>query len=197
MESIADQDLLSLIKQNDQDAFTFLFDRYWQRLFQTAKARLGDDDAAKDIVQEIFIKLWQRRSALDIKGPVEHYLQGAVRLSVITHYKRRKIDQTLLEDSLHRINILEDAVESLTDYLDMEQTLTETVELMPEMLRKIYQLRSENLSVREIAGKLGLAEQTVKNYISEVLRRLRIAITQKFPEKHLTYLAFLAAVLYK
>lgn len=197
MESIADQDLLTSIRQNDQDAFTFLFDRYWQRLFQTAKARLGDDDAAKDIVQEIFIKLWQRRSTLDIKGPVENYLQGAVRLSVITYYKRKKIDQTLLEDSLHRINILEDAIESMTDYLDMEQTLTETVELMPEMLRKIYQLRSENLSVREIAGELGLAEQTVKNYISEVLRRLRIAITQKFPEKHLTYMAFLVAVLYK
>ncbi|WP_316815164.1 RNA polymerase sigma factor [Pedobacter nyackensis] len=196
MESIADQDLLILIRHDDKDAFTTLFDRYWQRLFQSAKARLGGDDAAKDIVQEIFIKLWQRRSDLNIKGPLENYLQGAVRLSVISHYNSKKVNQVLLEDSLDRINILEDSIESLTDYLDMEQTLTEAVELMPEMLKKIYQLRSENLSVREIAGTLGLAEQTVKNYISEVLRRLRIVIAQKYPEKHLTYMAVLAAMLY-
>jgi DNA-binding NarL/FixJ family response regulator len=68
---------------------------------------------------------------------------------------------------------------------------------MPEMLQKVYQLRSENLSVKAIAGELGLAEQTVKNYISEVLRRLRHTIVEKHPEKHVTYLAVLMALLHK
>lgn len=197
MESTADQDLLIAIGNNDRIAFTVLFDRYWQRLFQSAKARLADDDAAQDIVQEIFIKLWQRRNALDIRGPVENYLQGAVRLSVINHFNSKKANLVQLEDTLDRVNILEDSIDSLTDYLDMERTLTQAVELMPEMLKKIYQLRSEHLSVKAIAGELGLAEQTVKNYISEVLRRLRIVLVQKFPEKHLTYLAFIVAVLNK
>lgn len=197
MESLVDHDLLCLMRNNDQDAFTILFDRYWARLFQSARARLADDDTAKDLVQEIFISFWNRRNALEIKGPVELYLQGAVRLSIINHYKSAKANQLLLEDSLERINILEDSIDSLTDYLEMELILTQAVELMPEMLKKIYQLRSENRSVKAIAGELGLAEQTVKNYISEVLRRLRIVLAQKFPEKHLTYMAILATLLHK
>jgi RNA polymerase sigma factor (sigma-70 family) len=197
MESISDQELLLQIQHGDHDAFDILFDRYWQRLFQSARARLNDSDTAQDIVQEIFIKIWQRRATLNINGPIENYLQSAVRLSVISHYRSKKATEVQLEDALQRINMLEDSIESLTDYLELEKTLQQTVELMPEMLKRVYQLRSENLSVKAIAGELGLADQTVKNYISEVSRRLRIAIAQKYPEKHLTYMALIIAMLHK
>jgi RNA polymerase sigma factor (sigma-70 family) len=197
MEGISDQELLLQIQHGDHDAFDTLFDRYWQRLFQSARARLNDSDTAQDIVQEIFIKIWQRRATLNISGPLENYLQSAVRLSVISHYRSKKVTEVQLEDALQRINMLEDSIESLTDYLELEKTLQQTVELMPEMLKRVYQLRSENLSVKAIAGELGLADQTVKNYINEVSRRLRIAIAQKYPEKHLTYMALIIAMLHK
>jgi RNA polymerase sigma factor (sigma-70 family) len=197
MESLADQDLLLRMQRDDHDAFDILFDRYWQRLFQSARARLNDSDTAQDIVQEIFIRIWQRRATLEINGPFENYLQSAVRLSVISHYRSAKATQLQLEGALERINVLENSIESLTDYLELERTLQLTVELMPEMLKRVYQLRSENLSVKAIAGELGLADQTVKNYISEVSRRLRIVIAEKYPEKHLTYMVLIVAMLHK
>jgi RNA polymerase sigma factor (sigma-70 family) len=197
MEGISDQELLLQIQHGDHDAFDILFDRYWQRLYQSARARLNNSDTAQDIVQEIFIKIWQRRATLNINGPLENYLQSAVRLSVISHYRSKKVTEVQLEDALQRINMLEDSIESLTDYLELEKTLQQAVELMPEMLKRVYQLRSENLSVKAIAGELGLADQTVKNYINEVSRRLRIAIAQKYPEKHLTYMALIIAMLHK
>jgi RNA polymerase sigma factor (sigma-70 family) len=197
MESLSDQELLLRVQRDDHDAFDILFDRYWQRLFQAARARLNDSDTAKDIVQEIFIRIWQRRATLDINGPLENYLQSAVRLSVISHYRSKKATQVQLEGALERINVLEDSIESLTDYLELERTLQLTVELMPEMLKRVYQLRSENLSVKAIAGELGLADQTVKNYISEVSRRLRVVIAEKYPEKHLTYMVLIVAMLHK
>jgi DNA-directed RNA polymerase specialized sigma24 family protein len=58
-------------------------------------------------------------------------------------------------------------------------------------------LKAEHYSIKEIAGKLGIADQTVKNYMGEVSRRLRAAIKEKHPEKNLTYLALLMAFLYK
>jgi RNA polymerase sigma factor (sigma-70 family) len=198
MKSLTDQELLLQMRHGDHDAFDVLFDRYWQRLFRTARARLNDRDIAQDIVQEIFISLWQRRAAIEISGPLENYLQSAVRLSVIGYYRSKKVTEVRLEDALQRINMLEDSVESLTDYLELEKTLQHTIELIPEMLKRVYQLRSENLSIKAIAGELGLADQTVKNYISEVSRRLRLAIAQKYPEKHLTYMvALIVAILYK
>src|SRR4051812_20504428 len=123
MESLADQDLLLRVQREDHDAFDILFDRYWQRLFQSARARLNDSDTAQDIVQEIFIKIWQRRATLEINGPFENYLQSAVRLSVISHYRSAKATQVQLEGALERINVLENSIESLTDYLELERTL--------------------------------------------------------------------------
>ncbi|RWY54059.1 RNA polymerase sigma factor [Mucilaginibacter gilvus] len=197
MKNLSEQELLLQIRRDNHEAFDVLFDRHWARCYQSARARLNGSDSAQDIVQEIFIKLWQRRSYLNVQGPLENYLQSAVKLSVISHFRSKKVTEVQLEDALDRINMLEDSIDSITDYLELEKTLQQTVELMPEMLKRVYQLRSENLSVKAIAGELGLADQTVKNYISEVSRRLRIVIAEKHPEKHLTYMALIAAILYK
>ncbi|HEY9001882.1 MAG TPA: sigma-70 family RNA polymerase sigma factor [Mucilaginibacter sp.] len=197
MVHYSDKELLDQISLHDQQAFNTLFDRYWDKLYRIARARLDDETEAQDIVQEIFIKLWQRRETIEINTSVENYLQGAVRLSVIGHYRSLKADQAKLQNALERINILENSIHSLTDYLELEQTLEEALNLMPDMLKKVYQLRSENHSVKAIAGELGLADQTVKNYIAEVTRRLRSIIIEKYPERHLTYMAIIIAMLHK
>ncbi|MFA6944434.1 MAG: sigma factor-like helix-turn-helix DNA-binding protein [Pedobacter sp.] len=100
-----------------------------------------------------------------------------------------------MEEALQRIDVLEDSIHNLSDYILLEQTIEEAVNTMPEMLKQVYLLRSENLSVKEIAGKLGIADQTVKNYISEVLRRLRVKLAKKYPEGYVTYIAILFATL--
>lgn len=197
MAHYSDQELLYQISLHDEQAFNSLFDRYWDKLYRVARARLDDETEAQDIVQEIFIKLWQRRETVEISSSVENYLQGAVRLSVISHYRSRKADEARLQNALERINIFEDSIHSLTDYLELEQTLEEALNVMPGMLKKVYQLRSENHSVKAIAGELGLADQTVKNYIAEVTRRLRSIIIEKYPERHLTYMAIIIAMLHK
>jgi RNA polymerase sigma-70 factor (ECF subfamily) len=197
MEKYSDIELLAQIKKDDRFAFNILFDRYWKKLYQTALARLNDDVEAQDLIQEIFIKIWQRRKNLEIHTSLENYLQRSVRLSVISHFRSKKTSDVQLQDALERINVLEDAIHSLTDYVELEKTLEVAVNGMPETLRNVYLLRSENLSVKAIASRLGLADQTVKNYIAEVTRRLRIIIAEKYPEKHLTYMALLLAILYK
>jgi RNA polymerase sigma-70 factor (ECF subfamily) len=197
MKNLLDLDLLALMQRDDHTAFDVLFDRYWSRLYRAAHARLNDADTAQDIVQEIFIKLWQRRATVKIKGEFENYLQGAVRLSVISHYRSKKATEVQLTDALERVNMLESSMDSLTDYVELERTLQQAIEVMPEMLKRVYQLRSDNLPVKVIAAELGLADQTVKNYIVEVLRRLRIVIAERYPEKHLSYMALIIAALYK
>jgi RNA polymerase sigma factor (sigma-70 family) len=196
MEQNSDTALLQRIKDNDPNAFDLLFDRYWEPLYRAANARLQDEATSQDIVQEIFIKLWQRRDALTIQIGLENYLLSAVRLSVISHFRSHKVNVVRLEDALQRVELLESAIHDQTSYLELEKTLDDAIKHMPEMLQRVYQLRSENLSVKAIAGELGLAEQTVKNYISEVLRRLRKVIIDKHPEKHAAYLALLLFTLH-
>ena len=196
-KKLPDQELLRAIHDDNHSAFEALFDRYWKQMFRAAQARLKDSSTAEDVVQELFIKIWQRRHELVIVGPVENYLNTAVRLGVINVYRSQRLKPELIEDALDRVSLLESSIESLTDYIELERTLSDAVDVMPEMLQKVYELRSENRSIKEIAGELGIADQTVKNYISEVLRRLRVVISEKYPEKSLTYSFILFTLLHK
>lgn len=197
MKTYTDIDLLVLVKDNDHSAFNELFDRYWQKAYQKALARLDDETIAQDIVQEIFINLWQRRSKIQIHSSFESYLYSAVRLRVISHFRSQKVTSLQIQDAIERLGLLDTATESLTDYLELERVLEAAVENMPEMLKQVYLLRTENRSVKEIAEELGIADQTVKNYMGEASRRLREVIKEKFPEKHLTYMALILAMLHK
>ncbi len=86
-EQQSDIALLQLIKEGDHPAFDTLFDRYWKRLYQTAYARVNDQAIAQDIVQELFITIWQRRLTMTVQLSLENYLLSAVRLSVISHFR--------------------------------------------------------------------------------------------------------------
>jgi RNA polymerase sigma-70 factor (ECF subfamily) len=197
MEKFSDNYLLQQIKNGDHSAFDILFDRYWKKLYQSALARVSDKEAAQDIVQELFIKLWDRRAALDVRTSLENYLFSAVRFSVISYYRSKKATEANLQSALDRMDILEESIHSLSDYLELEKILQDAVDQMPEMLKRVYQLRSESLSIKEISDEVGLADQTVKNYLTEASRRLRITVAEKCPEKHLTYMALLAILLHK
>lgn len=197
LSELSDEELFLRIQEENTMAFDVLFNRYWERLYRAAFARLNNTDDAQDVVQEVLIRLWNKREKTQIKTTLENYLQGAIRLQVIDHFRSRKVREHQLQEALQRINILEESISDVTDYLELEQTLEAAVNQMPKMLKDIYLLRSENMSVHEIAQRLGLADQTVKNYISEVLRRLRVALKEKYPDKHLTYIVVLLTLLNK
>ena len=197
LTDLSDEKLFLKIREGNATAFDMLFNRYWEKLYRIAFARLKDSDDAQDVVQEVLVRFWNNREKTEIKTSLEMYLMGAVRLQVIDHFRSRKVRERQLQEALDRINLLESSIHDVADYLELEQTLEAIVNEMPAMLKNIYLMRSENMSVKEIASQLGLADQTVKNYISEVLRRLRIALQEKFPEKHLTYLALLITLLNK
>jgi len=180
----------------DSAAFDILFDRYWKKLYRSGLARLRDAEQVQDIIQEIFIRIWERRESLEINTSLESYLSGALKFSIISHFRSQKLKEQQLGEALKRVELLEESIHNLADYLLLEQTLEEAVNAMPEMLKQVYLMRSDNLTVKEIAGKLGIADQTVKNYISEVLRRLRIILAKKYPEGYLTYIAVLFAALH-
>ncbi|WP_374951338.1 RNA polymerase sigma factor [Mucilaginibacter sp.] len=194
-QQISDTELLLQLKNDNHASFDLLFDRYWERLYRAALARVGDVSIAQDIVQELFIKLWERRHTLHIQSSLENYLLSATKFSVISHFRSKNVNEVRLDDALQRVHLLETSINENAGYFELEETLEKTLGNMPDMLQKVYQLRSENKPVKEIAGELGVAEQTVKNYIGEVSRRLRSAIIEHHPEKQVTYLAFILVLL--
>ena len=88
-----EQHLLYALSQGDESAFAEIYKSYWKLLHDTAYKRLGDEDQAKDVVQDIFVKLWHQRETLEIDN-LKAYLQSAARYQVYNLIAKQKVNDT-------------------------------------------------------------------------------------------------------
>ena len=172
---ISDKGLLNSLVKNDRDAFEEIFDRYWSRLYIFAYNVLEDKDTCEDIIQEIFISLWERRQEVIIDN-LSSYLYSSVKYKIANHFRNGKITENFLGKwvkSLGAKNI-EDSIEFKEISFKVEKLINE----LPEQRRLIFNLsKKNNLSHKEIAEKLGISVRTVKNQVSSALKFIRDSLS--------------------
>lgn len=178
--SLPDDDLLRRIQMDDQQAFSEIVYRYNVRLYRTVYSRVRMEDDAKDIIQEIFISLWNNRHQIQSGAALYPYLSKAAFYAVIDwqilHKKNVARHQLLLEKDEPSVFPIEDHV--IANELRLE--LMNEIEKMPDTTRMVFRMsRIEQKSVKEIATTLDLSEQTVKNNISIALKQLRRQMTRE------------------
>lgn len=170
METWSDIELLTLIK-NEEKAFRVLYDRYWSRLYFYALNVLNDPKICEDIVQDVFTDLWQNAHQKDVQN-VAAYLHQATKYKIFNTLRNGKTRQSHLE----RISQLQSQPQ-LSDPLEateLESMIKQLISELPKRCQQIFLLsRFEYLSNQEIADKLGISLQTVKNQISKALAYLR------------------------
>lgn len=177
--NLAELGLLDRIKEGRPDAFEELFNRYWEPLYLFALKRVQSEDDAKDIVQELFIKFWLKKDQIVITKNLESYLFSIVKYEVL-----HKVSQLLRSEEkkqYYQDNILPQFSEFLDPLQEKEllAAIDKQVQSLPERLKEVYLLRKEEgLSIREIAGKLNISEQTVKNQLGLAVKRMRGALKE-------------------
>ena len=192
-QQISDTELLLQIKENDHASFDLLFDRYWERLYRAALARVGDDSVAQDIVQELFISIWERRAEISLTGNFEQYLTGAVKFKVISTIRNRAVKERVFNELRMRMTGIEENQIEKAVYPDLDKTMNDALLSLNEHVRAAFLLRSDNLTIREIASQLGLQEQTVRNYIADALQRIRAVVKHKYGDDPILYSCVLFA----
>eukprot|EP01133_Synstelium_polycarpum_P019219 gene19219-23027_t len=181
----ADQLLFHAVQQNDRRAFDRLYVMYWEQMYIRAWNRTGDEQTAQDIVQELFINLWERRGEILIQTSFLQYLSGALKYRLINHFQSEKVKRRVLEKVLHRMAELSGGIDDLADYKHLEQALDDELEKMPKNMKNSLLLRLDNLSVKDIALRLDLAEQTVSNNLSAASKRLHKNLGSKLNNREL------------
>src|ERR1700744_5900949 len=165
--SFSDAELTGLLKSGDQAAFTEIYDRYkWVLLLHTLK-RTGDREQEKDIVQELFTTLWDKRAELDLRSHLSGYLYTAIRNRVIKLFTRQQVATGYLAS----LGAVIDKDSCITDHKVRQNSLAALIEKeineLPEKMREVFVLsRKHHLSNKEIARELGIQESTVKRRIS-------------------------------
>lgn len=192
-----DQSLIKALQNDDPSAFQVLFEKYWKDLYKSAYNRLRDQSEAEDMVQDIFTDIWERRYTLDITTSLPGYLQSSLKFRMIRMLSRANLHKKAVEHLLYRMTEMETTILDVMMVADVEKTLSQAISLFPENMRKIFMLRGEDYSIKEIAEALGLAEQTVKNNMTESLRRLKLVLTEKHPDITNSLYTALAVILLK
>lgn len=168
---VSDSDLTAMLKDGDRKAFGEIYNRYWKSLHQSAYNILGDENAASDSLQEVFVSLWQRRERVEILS-LKAYLFQAVRFAVLKSIRQQKTDQ-LFYTRLAAVTS-EIVLENPMLFKEQQHLIAQVIDQLPEDCRAIFLMsREENLTYKQIAGKLEISEKTVEKKMSIALKAIR------------------------
>ena len=167
-----EQALLHRLQQGNQDAYRQLFDQYYPVLTSFALQYMRDEAEAKELVQEVFVALFQKRATLSITQSIKAYLFTAVYRTCLNEIKRQQ------RQHRHQQRASEEL--PTADYTDVLveaenlQKIHQAIESLPQQCRRIFTMnRFEGLSNQAIADQLNVSKRTVETQISKALRTLR------------------------
>ncbi|MGZ3765194.1 MAG: RNA polymerase sigma factor [Mucilaginibacter sp.] len=177
LADLSDEGLLKEVQAGNRQAFELIYNRYKGVLYIHAYKMLRDEDEAKDVVQELFTKLYSKASIICLRTTLSAYLYTSVRNRILDIIAHRRIKTDYLAS-------LEEFVRQgayTTDQLMREKELAFQIEkevsLLPEKMRQIFEMsRNANLSHKEIAVKLDISDKTVKKQISNALKLIKVKL---------------------
>lgn len=173
-DDLTDRQLLDMIQQNDLQAFDRLYEKYWEPLFNAAYKRLRDAAACEEILQDLFVHLYQVRQQLDISISLGGYLHTALKNRVLNHLRsqKRRIKHSIL--AARNLPASGNFTSNMVEHNALKKAMDQCLQEMPSQYRDIYLLnRQQQLSVREAALQLGISENRAEKYLQKALAHLR------------------------
>jgi len=177
--------LISGLNRKNINAYRELFFKYHGRLVLFANKFTGDIQVSQDLVQDAFLKLWEKtKNETTIVSP-KAYLFQAVKNSCLNHHRHVSVRHSFEEELTVKINSLEksvyfennDPLQSLLE-LEIEDKIEDITKAMPEKCRKVFKMsRKDFLKNKQIAKELGISEKMVEKHISKALLLLRSGIS--------------------
>ncbi len=162
--------------KRNSDIFNKLFHDYYTNLSRFAFTYVKDEAVAEELVQEVFVNLWQKQELKEISS-IRSFLYISVRNRALNYLRDNKA-RTLHENDF----ALERGRDALYEYNEYEHKQLEAlvkgaIAELPEKCREIFELsRNENLSYQQIADQLNISAKTVENQISIAIKKLRIKL---------------------
>ncbi|WP_242203580.1 RNA polymerase sigma factor [Aestuariivivens insulae] len=165
--------LLERLKKGEASAFKQLFDLYYMPLSVYALKYCGSFQLAEDIVQELFVKLWEEKLFMKFEGTIGPYLFKAVKNNTFQAIKKQSKYQ--FEDIDHQVNLLFEDQEIDKDGLEEEKRkLYKAIDDLPDKCKEVFKaIVLQNMKYKEAAKHLGVSLNTVKTHYSRALKQLR------------------------
>ncbi|HEU4608770.1 MAG TPA: RNA polymerase sigma-70 factor [Chitinophagaceae bacterium] len=169
--------LLQLMADDDDRAFTEIYNRYWDRLFYVAGIKCRDTALAEEIVQDIFLDLWSRRSSLQVTSSLSNYLAVSVKYRIINAQAKLKRARDYQALAGVPAGDTDNQTQQWLSFHELQERLEKLVKDLPEKCRIAYKLsRDAGLSQKEIAARMSVSEKAVEANISRAMKTLRLGL---------------------
>lgn len=166
--------IIRLLKAGDETALRSVYELYGEKVYQFSFRFLKDTAWSEEIVQDVFLKLWLNRESLEEEGNIWLYLYVITKRLCLNKLREIRKSATLFEHLMKNIDAAYNPTEEKLMAGELEQYIQKLIERLPKQQQLIFKLsREAGLSHNEIAEKLGISPNTVKNHMVQALKTLK------------------------
>lgn len=176
-----DKELMAGIVNDDRQAFRKLYDRYQEDMYRLALRKIHSEEIAEEIVQDVFVELWEKRHRLSI-SEVRYYLFRSVKNGVLDQIRAQIVRQNYVKEHALTAEPTDNHTEDVLAMYELMATIYAGMDSMSEKTREIFRFnRLEAMSPEEIAKILNVPKRTVEYHITLALRAMRISLKDYLP----------------
>lgn len=175
-----------------ENVFEAVYKSYFKALHAYANTILEDREHAAEMVQQVFLKLWERKDRIEISTSIQAYLYRSVYNESMNFLKHEKVKQAHVSFVKHTTTEASNNHQQNVDTKELEGRIRVALNKLPEQCRTIFQLsRFEELRYKEIAERLQLSVKTVENQMGKALRIMRVELAAYLPTLWLVLICWL------
>ncbi|HEY8399358.1 MAG TPA: RNA polymerase sigma-70 factor [Flavihumibacter sp.] len=177
-EKLSDEELFARVRQEDARAFEVLYDRYWTMLMDMAYRRIQSKQKSEDIIQEIFISLYQKKNSIRFSVSLQAYLVKALKYKILNELRaklvRERHQQSVFLNSHCKIDFAPGV-----ELKELEDKIHRSAASLPGKCKQVFFLsRYEEESNKNISHRLAISVSTVEKHISKALQKMRKDLTE-------------------
>jgi len=174
METSNEIELIKRLQQSDSEAFLALYDRYHVIVYNWSLKIVKVPTYAEDIVQDVFLKIWQIRDRLNPHQSFPAFIYRICRNKAFTLIKKITTDERLQIQIMHQLKNVVESTENSTLWHEYEVLLSNAVGKLPKQRQKVFKLcRQEGKSYEEVANELGISRNTVKEHMVMAVKNIK------------------------
>lgn len=167
------KELIQKLKKGDEEAFSAMYKLYWEKVYNFSRLYLASSEDVAEIVQEVFIKLWETRHLIDEEQSFEGFLFIITR-NQIFNYSRKRLNYSFLKMTVMQSIEKSYEEEDQLEIADLKRHLSVLISQLPERQQEIFRLsRERHMTYKQIAEQLSISEKTVEYHMTAALKYLR------------------------
>lgn len=165
-----------------QNSFDRIYVMYYSRMLRFAKEYVVFEEDAENVVQDVFLLLWEKREVLDIRISLVSYLFSLVKNRSLDYLRHKVVAEEYKQELSFKLMSLEQLNYTFSSEEEIEKVIANAIDKLPERCREIFlKSRIEGMKYREIAEELNISVNTVENHIAIALKKLRVELKDYLP----------------